>query len=673
MARYIKNDAATVPAINAELENIETAINDTLSRKGDTPNIMEAPLDMNSNRLYNLPDAVSAKEPVTLSQLLDAPASKLPKDAEIIQHLKQLSDVDTSKTPYVYVKGFYTGSDVGGGLFYWDGTKAKTEHNVGTIIDPDRTSVWDGTQGDLSTLFIAQVSGTGCWIRLENNGNLNVDFFGAVGLMGSSDFQSIQAALEESRNVTFEAKHEKIYYSDAPIKLRAATKVHGNGQQATRIGEELTFYSGVKKTNNSTVEITNPERPTQVVDCLFYCDGQWENGKFPQNFKITDAAFKSDSASAASNCLYQIQGSGVCLENVDIYDFATAFDGYEVWSNYFKKVRTNGKMIFRRGTSTLLDQCASSGTGNSGLTSGGFVFEDHLYSTLNSCSSDATPNSGYTFLRCSGIVMNGCGSEFCDSSGDAVGYAIHMQNNVEIQINGFTCASSVYVNKAPFSVGASSRVFFNGGSSYVAVPNVPGSENNYDIVITGGGTVVQFDNYRFHNGSYDNPKIRFEPGVISSAVIVRGNDGKRKLYKVDGAGTLTVSNDFIESGSNANGSWVKYPDGTLECWHTLPKESFLNAGPSASTVIQGLNLYRSNVVVWSLPVAMLAGTTPNIQVQPMTSTTGTRLVWARHSTDSLSATSSGQIQMLGLEDFISGQNGYEMIQGVSVRAIGKWK
>jgi len=65
MARYTKQDATTVPQINTELEKIELAIQDTLSRKGDTPNSMAAPLDMNSNRILNLPEPITDSEPVT--------------------------------------------------------------------------------------------------------------------------------------------------------------------------------------------------------------------------------------------------------------------------------------------------------------------------------------------------------------------------------------------------------------------------------------------------------------------------------------------------------------------------------------------------------------------------------------------------------------------------------
>ena len=56
MARYTKGgDVARVPQINSELEKIETSIADLLSRKGDTPNEMLSTLDMNNNRITNLP------------------------------------------------------------------------------------------------------------------------------------------------------------------------------------------------------------------------------------------------------------------------------------------------------------------------------------------------------------------------------------------------------------------------------------------------------------------------------------------------------------------------------------------------------------------------------------------------------------------------------------------
>jgi peptidoglycan/xylan/chitin deacetylase (PgdA/CDA1 family) len=65
MSRYTPNDlTGALAPINPELEKIKLAIDDTLSRKNDTPNSMQGNLDMNSQRILNLPAPVAAQEPV---------------------------------------------------------------------------------------------------------------------------------------------------------------------------------------------------------------------------------------------------------------------------------------------------------------------------------------------------------------------------------------------------------------------------------------------------------------------------------------------------------------------------------------------------------------------------------------------------------------------------------
>lgn len=65
---------SAITAINANSNAIETAIENTISRDGTSPNEMDANLDMNSNRILNLPDAVNEQEPATLGQLRAAMA-----------------------------------------------------------------------------------------------------------------------------------------------------------------------------------------------------------------------------------------------------------------------------------------------------------------------------------------------------------------------------------------------------------------------------------------------------------------------------------------------------------------------------------------------------------------------------------------------------------------------
>jgi hypothetical protein len=58
------NNSTAVTNINANNDAIETALENTLSRDGTTPNTMSADLDMNSNNIINLPAAASSTEPV---------------------------------------------------------------------------------------------------------------------------------------------------------------------------------------------------------------------------------------------------------------------------------------------------------------------------------------------------------------------------------------------------------------------------------------------------------------------------------------------------------------------------------------------------------------------------------------------------------------------------------
>lgn len=78
MAKLTLTDLAStqansiVTAVNNNNTLIEAAIENTLSRDGTSPNEMNADIDMNSNRVFNLPDATTDTEPVTLGQLSEA-------------------------------------------------------------------------------------------------------------------------------------------------------------------------------------------------------------------------------------------------------------------------------------------------------------------------------------------------------------------------------------------------------------------------------------------------------------------------------------------------------------------------------------------------------------------------------------------------------------------------
>src|SRR6266511_1269990 len=60
-----------VGVINSNSATVQTAFDNTLSRDGTAPNQMEAPLDMNSNQILNLPQPATNDSPLRLQDLND--------------------------------------------------------------------------------------------------------------------------------------------------------------------------------------------------------------------------------------------------------------------------------------------------------------------------------------------------------------------------------------------------------------------------------------------------------------------------------------------------------------------------------------------------------------------------------------------------------------------------
>lgn len=73
-----QNDISSVATFNANMATIQDAIDFLLSRDGTTPNQMTAPLDMNGQKIINLPTGSSNTEPVTQAQLSALVLSNVP-------------------------------------------------------------------------------------------------------------------------------------------------------------------------------------------------------------------------------------------------------------------------------------------------------------------------------------------------------------------------------------------------------------------------------------------------------------------------------------------------------------------------------------------------------------------------------------------------------------------
>lgn len=92
-------DATTAKTtINGNYSTIETAFDNTLSRDGTLPNHMDAELDMNSNRIINLVEAVGSAEPVRkkeFDEAVFAPLGLLPSEKGFVIFKGDLAGVRT--------------------------------------------------------------------------------------------------------------------------------------------------------------------------------------------------------------------------------------------------------------------------------------------------------------------------------------------------------------------------------------------------------------------------------------------------------------------------------------------------------------------------------------------------------------------------------------------------
>jgi hypothetical protein len=159
------------------------------------------------------------------------------------------------KNEQISIKSYHSDAIGGGGVFYWDDTKAKTEHNGGTVIDPTAVFPTDwNNQTQLDTWFDSANAGSGVWVR-QYDGAVNVKWFGAKSDGTSDDTKPIQTAINNNSTVYFPAGG--IYTLKESISLLYYTRLLGENMYRTKINVTTSDSYGILLNGADYVSIEN--------------------------------------------------------------------------------------------------------------------------------------------------------------------------------------------------------------------------------------------------------------------------------------------------------------------------------------------------------------------------------------------------------------------------------
>ncbi len=96
---------------------------------------------------------------------------------------------------------------VGGGVLYFDATRAKAEHNGGTIISPTVPYAWgDDGAGYLAGVGETDAGGLGCFVRVIHQ-KMAVTDFGATARGIADEWHSVQATIDYLSSIQAGAAH----------------------------------------------------------------------------------------------------------------------------------------------------------------------------------------------------------------------------------------------------------------------------------------------------------------------------------------------------------------------------------------------------------------------------------------------------------------------------------
>lgn len=167
------------------------------------------------------------KDKVSIVEKINSLETEANLDARalFVSSVSELLAVDPTIETVVRTLNYHSDTEGGGGVFYWDATRDKADHNGGTVIDPSAVFPTDWTnQTQLTTWFTAGI-GTGCWVR-QYDGAVNVKWFGAIDNVAIDSFAPFQLSASSSESINV---GDGDFLLSETLVMPIAKKFTGNG------------------------------------------------------------------------------------------------------------------------------------------------------------------------------------------------------------------------------------------------------------------------------------------------------------------------------------------------------------------------------------------------------------------------------------------------------------
>lgn len=144
---------------------------------------------------------------------------------DAVNEVNGIKNLKTTVSSIQKVTGFYAGTYIGGGEFYYDPALPQSNHNGGTIISSEALVAWNGTLTGIGTLLNWTGSGLGCFVRIDDGIN-NASIFGLQHTLSASSHLPLQKAMDVLRSVTVS---KGTFRLDSPVYLPSDSSLVGAG------------------------------------------------------------------------------------------------------------------------------------------------------------------------------------------------------------------------------------------------------------------------------------------------------------------------------------------------------------------------------------------------------------------------------------------------------------